>query len=294
LITRRCTQRQYLLRPDRRTNRIFLYCLAAAARRCGIRLLAWTAMSNHYHAIVQDPDARLPAFLEHFHKLLARVLNVRWGRWENFWSTEQTCAVYLVDAEDVFDKVVYVLANPVVDHLVDRVTDWPGASSFIYTGGTGTASIERPREFFRANGPMPERVTLTTVAPEGVDAQEWTDRVREAVAARELAAREERQHRGIRVVGRKAVLAMSPFDKPTTKAPRRNLRPSIACRNRQRRIRELQALKEFRQRYHRARTLLAAGRRDVLLPLGTYRWRLLGWSCEPPSPLPSTPVLSAA
>jgi len=34
LITRRCTQRQFLLRPDAATNNAFLYCLIHAALRC--------------------------------------------------------------------------------------------------------------------------------------------------------------------------------------------------------------------------------------------------------------------
>ena len=35
LITRRCTQREFLLRPDAATNNAFLYCLIAAALRTG-------------------------------------------------------------------------------------------------------------------------------------------------------------------------------------------------------------------------------------------------------------------
>ena len=68
LITRRCTRREYLLRPDDETNAVFDYCLAEAAARYGIGLIAWTAMSNHYHAVVHDPKGCLPAFLEQFHK----------------------------------------------------------------------------------------------------------------------------------------------------------------------------------------------------------------------------------
>jgi hypothetical protein len=33
LITRRCTQRQFLLRPDKATNNGFLYCMIDAALR---------------------------------------------------------------------------------------------------------------------------------------------------------------------------------------------------------------------------------------------------------------------
>ena len=48
MITRRCTQRQFLLRPDEETNNAFLYCLADAAQRCNITVLLTCAMSNHH------------------------------------------------------------------------------------------------------------------------------------------------------------------------------------------------------------------------------------------------------
>jgi hypothetical protein len=37
----------------------------------------------------------------------------------------------------VLDKVVYALAHPVSDQLVERVFDWPGASSLRYTRAWG-------------------------------------------------------------------------------------------------------------------------------------------------------------
>jgi hypothetical protein len=48
LITRRCSQRLFLLRPDPATNNAFLYCLIAAALRCEIAVLLPCAMSNHH------------------------------------------------------------------------------------------------------------------------------------------------------------------------------------------------------------------------------------------------------
>jgi len=38
MITRRCTQRQFLLRPSSAVNGIIGYCLAVAAERYGLRL----------------------------------------------------------------------------------------------------------------------------------------------------------------------------------------------------------------------------------------------------------------
>jgi REP element-mobilizing transposase RayT len=49
LITRRCQQRQFLLRPDAATNNAFTYCLIEAAQRCQVEVLLPCAMSNHYH-----------------------------------------------------------------------------------------------------------------------------------------------------------------------------------------------------------------------------------------------------
>src|SRR6185436_6585429 len=113
LITRRCAQRQFLLRPDAATNNAFLYCLIAAASRCEIDVLLPCAMSNHYHVVIYDRAGRYPEFIEHFHKLLARSQNALRGRWENFWSSEQTCVVKLVGREAVLDKLVYAAVNPV-------------------------------------------------------------------------------------------------------------------------------------------------------------------------------------
>jgi REP element-mobilizing transposase RayT len=48
MITRRCAQRQLLLRPDRETNNAFTYCLIEAALRCQVEVLLTCAMSNHY------------------------------------------------------------------------------------------------------------------------------------------------------------------------------------------------------------------------------------------------------
>ena len=48
MVTRHCTQRQFLLRPDDDTNNAFLYCLAEAAQRFGIDVILPCAMSNHH------------------------------------------------------------------------------------------------------------------------------------------------------------------------------------------------------------------------------------------------------
>ncbi len=69
--TRRCTQRQFLMRPDPETNNNFLYCLAEAAARYEIDVLLPSALSNHHHTIFYDRHGRIIEFVEHFRTLRA-------------------------------------------------------------------------------------------------------------------------------------------------------------------------------------------------------------------------------
>src|SRR5689334_16912554 len=148
LVTRRCTQRQFLMRPDDATNNGFIYCLGEAAQRFEIDVLLPVAMSNHYHAVVYDRFGRLPQFTERFHKMFAKCQNALRGRWENFWSSEQVCVVRLVEPEDVITKLVYTATNPVKDHLVERVHHWPGVNGLAKFLRAEPFHAERPRHFF--------------------------------------------------------------------------------------------------------------------------------------------------
>lgn len=284
-MSRRCTQRQLLLRPDPGVEQIYLYCLGEAAERYGISLHGYKAMSNHQHVIFRDNRGNFPDFIAHLDKMIAKAMNARLGRWENFWASEPPNVVHLVEADDRFAKLVYLLANPVADHLVERVSDWPGASSFPLHLSGRTKTVERPRGFFRPNGPMPDEVTLTLERPDGFEAlseSEWAAKVHDAVREKEDQARAERATNGSRVLGRKAVLRALPTDIPTTFAPRRALRPHVACRNKERRRHELRALMAFRAERGRALARLRRGERDVVFPYGTFRIRGVFTSAPPP------------
>ena len=288
LITRRCTQRTYLLRPDEETSAVFDYCLAEAAARHRIDLIAWKAMSNHYHAIVHDPKGQLPAFLEHFHKMVAKVMNARWDRHENFWSSEETCVTRLINNNDIFEKILYVLCNPVAADLVDRVHDWPGSSSLDYFDGKATKH-RRPKFYFWEGGVMPKVVELRATLPSRItkheSAESFWKRVRKALAAREETLREERIRAKRRVFGRKAVLRVPHTDAPQTVTNRGGIRPCIACLDEERRTQEIEALQAFRAAYADARLKWAAGNRRVTFPFGTYHLRALGVRCADRPPV---------
>ena len=131
MVTRRCTQRQFLLRPDPETNNAFIYCLAVAAQRHEIDVMGFIQMSNHLHDGIFDRHGSGPAFYEHFHKLLAKCMNALRGRWENFFSSEQVCVVRLETREDMIDKLVYIATNPVKMGLSSVWTTGPAPPEIV-------------------------------------------------------------------------------------------------------------------------------------------------------------------
>jgi putative transposase len=62
MVTRRCSERRFFLRPDAETNNAFLYCLGLAARHANVDILFTVAMSNHHHTGIHDPDGNLSPF----------------------------------------------------------------------------------------------------------------------------------------------------------------------------------------------------------------------------------------
>ena len=283
MVTRRCTQRMFLLRPDQHTNDAFLYCLGFAAQRSDVDIVAFLAMSNHWHGIVVDRKGRLPEFLECFHKLLAKHQNALRGRWENFWASEQTSLVELVNPEDVLDKMVYTLTNPVADHLVARAHHWPGATSLRATLRGAIVEAPRPRHFFHADGPCPPSVTFRVRRPPGFEnmtAHEFECCLRDKIADAERAAEFERAETDRRVLGRAIILRQSWREQPNSREPRRQLDPRVACRNIWRRIETLARNKAFVSAYRAMRDLWRAGE-DVVFPFGTY-WlrRFAGAVCD--------------
>lgn len=277
LISRRCTQRQFLLRPDAQVDQIYMYCLGEAAARFEITLHGFVAMSNHAHMVIRDNQGNFPEFLAHLHKMIAKAMNAHLGRWENFWATEQTNAVYLVEPDDRFRKLIYVLANPVTAGLVDRISDWPGASSLGLHLSGRSCTIARPRGYFRSeDGPMPDMVTIRLERIEGFEElsdKEWIDKLAIALREQEEGAREKRRKDGQRVLGRKAVLQSQPTDTPLTVEPRRGLRPCIACGTPARLKEELWALASFRATRRLCLVRLRGREPGVIFPAGTYRIR---------------------
>jgi hypothetical protein len=269
MLTRRCTQRQFLLRPDDPTTNAVLYCLAVAAARFAIDILLTMVESNHHHTVIFDRHRRYPEFLRYFHGLVARSQNALRGRWENLWAAQEPCVTRLVDRSAVIDKLIYAATNPVKDGLVERVHHWPGLNGYKALIGDRVLHARRPRHFFRPDGPMPETATLRmTIPPELGSATDVIAELRAGVAAAERSAAEHRKQTGARVLGCRRIRAQSWRGAPTSVEPRRTLRPRFAGPIGPR-VTALLAYREFLADYREARARWLNGLPTVF-PHGTY------------------------
>jgi REP element-mobilizing transposase RayT len=275
LVTRRCAQRQFLLRPAKLTNEIFAYVLAVASCRFAVQIHAFCVMSNHSHLVVSDPDARLPEFMQYLNSLVARATNAALGRWESLWAPSSYSAVPLISREDILAKTAYALANPVAAGLVLRGCDWPGLWSPPERIGGQAIVTTRPSRFFSARGTMPESAELALVVPPGLgSADEFRNALADALHAEEERARYTLASEGRRIAGAARVIAQHPFARPAPREPRRKLNPRIAARDKWKRIEALTRLAGFLDRYLSALAERRAGDLKAIFPAGTYLLRV--------------------
>jgi putative transposase len=270
MVTRRCSQRTFFLRPDDATNNAFLYCLAYAAQRTGVEVILPVVMSNHHHTVVYDRDGSIAEFTGQLHKLVAKAQNVLRGRGENLWSSEAPCLVRLVDPNDVLAKLAYAATNPVKDHLVERVHHWPGLHGLAALLADRPLTARRPTYFFRAGGPMPDTLELRLVIPPELGAPDQVRRqLRDLIAAIERDFAAKRLRTGAPLLGRRAVLQQSWRDRPSSEEPRRTIRPTLAARSSWSRIEALLRNRDFIRSYRDAWRRWSEGL-PAIFPLGTY------------------------
>jgi putative transposase len=227
----------------------------------------------------QHPDLYL---LPGCGKLVAKCVNASLGRWENLWSSEKPSTVKLENADDVMKRVVYAACNPVAAGLVAKPQQWPGLIA--YLPGQKLTS-KRPEVYFSEDGKMEESVELTlTIPPQysHLSEKEYIAQLTEAIAHREESIHAEMKQTGRGFMGRQAVMRQRHTDSPSSREPRRNLNPQVACRSKWHRIEALQRLKSFQSDYKEALKRWRDGEHNVVFPAGTYAMRVhAGVKCAP-------------
>jgi putative transposase len=275
MLTRRVLRRTHLLRPDAELNNLYLYVLAVISARFAILVHSASLMSDHEHLTLTDAQGLLPCFTREFHRLVA--LGIKCLRqWDGaVWDHEKPSVVELRTPQAVLEKIAYCIANPVAAGLVKKANQWPGINTRPEDLGRRSITVKRPDFFFDQNNPQwPATATLELTMPPNLDRSD-TD-AREAIADEvtrlEELAKADLSARGAHVLGPDHVTAVSPYERATSKQPRRGRNPTFAVGRGQAQalFDAVTLLRAFRRAYRAALERWRSGVRNVLFPAGTW------------------------
>jgi len=284
-ITRRCLERRFFLRPDADTTVLMGYCLALCATRYSMLIHAVGTMSNHYHIDITDPFGFIVEFKRDFNSMVARALNAKHGRFDKFWSADAPCDVRIVNDDDVLDRMVYTLVNPVAGGLVRSGRLWAGLTTWGQPFGT-VMKFPKPKSFFaQDNSVLPEEASFTLERPDiynGSSDAEVFAMLMYRVHERERQIQHEFRLENRRFLGMDRALAQHHDDTPAGREKRFGLTPKVASKSIWHRIAALQHNKRWLTAYREAFAKFREGIRDVLFPHGTYWMRVYcGVLCHP-------------
>lgn len=313
LVSRRCTQRQFLLSPSDVVRDVFWYSLAYAAGVYGLEVHAVVVMSNHWHGVVTDPRGDLPRCMQLFHSLVAKALNLHYLRAESFWAPGSYSSVEITDEATLIDKLCYTWANPVRAGLVREPAEWPGEITSPEDMGSRVIEARRPSFFFRRQADerdseadtararaqrrarrrdvLPERIQLRLTVPQllrETDPGQLRADLRRILAERLREIHQSRRDLRLGYLGATAVMAQCKFATPWGSViPDGSLNPRLACRG-HRRGGEIEGLVAFWEEHRAAFEAFRAGKRRVLFPPGSYNARvLMGARVRATSPPPA-------
>jgi putative transposase len=291
LLTRTTSDRRLLLKPSSTVRQVFLYCLFRAANEHGVLVHGVWVESSHVHILVTDVRGELSEFMHWLNRHAANCLLKHYRKryphrtLENLWSSGSFNETLLVTREAVLEAFVYGATNPVKDGLVPDYRQWPGLASTPRDWVEPIRTATRPNLFFKQDNPSYATVEYRFTIP-----PQFRDRA-PASLVRELERMIDDEQRSIRAtrgskpfLGVKAVLALDPFDAPTSPRPTGTRNPTVKAGAGQSAAYQLaiKAVRSFREAYRAARALLCAGKQAVF-PAGTLLLRkLLGVQCTEP------------
>jgi REP-associated tyrosine transposase len=280
LLTRRTLERRFFLNPDPQTASTLLFALALYAERHGIKVHAYVFMSNHVHLVVTDMRGNLPDFTRDFYSSVARVMNKKMGRRENFWACGAGGATVLIGEQTIVEKMAYTITNPVAAGVVPTHTRWrlsqnhsktPLISTLGAIKGRNRKRFLRPKNYFKLKGSaVADYGILTLELPLGTEEEQFHLKLDDCVKQREKEFQEKRKHNNTPFLGMKNTLQINHQHIPRKEGKSSKINPLLACSDTIRLIGEKNALKQFRHAHKECRIEILAGKNMVFFPEGTY------------------------
>ena len=281
MVTKRVHKRQLLLIEDDYVRQVLEYTLAHYVNEHKLDLHAIIVEGNHVHRVDTDPKGNRPDFLRDFHSFVARQLNRYYKEGDAFFSGKQTNIVDNESANDILQRIVYTMGNPVADgieregknHKGTRLR-WPQPDRV----------IKRPEGFWRSReqgGKAPDTVVLRFTRPPGFEelSDEELDQLLESrILAYEKHHRETRDAAGKPFRCDVTNKLADPRSFPKSPHKLFGLAPLIGAKIKEQRIAAIQRLQRFRAKHDDARRRRKAGEEGVVFPFGSYlavrRWNV--------------------
>jgi len=281
-VTRRTHEGVFRLRPDEAVTNAIGYIVAVACWRYGVELVAFCAMSNHYHATLYDPEGRVAEWECYVNSRLAMYLNARHGRSSYVFDGSEGHAIALLGPVFIA-KSAYTLANPTKAGLVYGPEGWPGLLIGLRDLRSGRPrAFRRPESYFDAMGDLPETVELTAKVPPGWEQGAFCDALERELGRSLEGHRAARAVQGQGWLGAEAVRRTSPFARPNAEPGRdavgaERRRPLLAGSSPEETRAMLARYRDFLGRYRAALASWREGKFEVVFPEGTWRlWRAYG------------------
>ncbi len=125
-VTSRGNQRDAIY-VDETDRQLFLDVLAEVCERFNWVLHAYCLMNNHYHLLVETPDANLSTGMRQLNGVYTQRFNRKQGRVGHLF--QGRFKGILVEKEAYLQELArYIVLNPVRARMVDCAEDWPWSS----------------------------------------------------------------------------------------------------------------------------------------------------------------------
>ena len=220
--------------------------------------------------------ARWADFMRHVNSNIAREVGRLYNWHEHFWGRRYR-AIPILDNEKLEERVHYLLSHGCKEGLVIRPSAWPGVNCVeaLVDGETLEGTwYDRTKEYqarragqevepgqFETRYQVPLSPLPTLVGKSDEEQRAW---YREMVSLIEEQTRERLRKEGKKVLGRRKVLAQSPFSKP--KRIKRSPAPACHCTEIDRWKAFRDAYRSFASLYRNASRKLRQGAKKVKFP----------------------------
>ena len=283
-LTLRIENRMFMLNPNPEIRNIIGAVLARAVKLYPVQIHSFDTNINHFHCLFSAAPRQLhniSQFLQYLNGQLAKQINLYYGRSGRVWSTRAK-VIPVVDDDAVLQRLAYCACNVVKDNLVEKVSHWPGFSTYeqLAYGKRQTFSYLDRTAWWQAGGPrrgIPKQKYMRQVTLEISPLPGWEDmkphdrqsKFRRLVKNMEHHYREIREHEGHRVRGRYGLIEIDPFDRPDKEKEKTPIPKCHASTKAKRHEYIEEVLKPFWEAYGTASALYLEGLIDTEFPAGS-------------------------